>query len=229
MKRNPIDIIQEVVSRIVTTITPIDIFVNVDGTWTVTTCDPSYATLLVKLNGYQILSITPNGNRFDLIIKEEVSGTLNLDPPRYYHGTAVDTNQKMQSIETKPTRPLAYPMIYFPEVRSKTRYPKLTPIEMEADCRLIFAVNFKKEWNAEQLKDNCINPMLKLFDLFDKAIQDDPNIRVDNFDVEQYSRLGAKVEGQGTIYNAINDNCSGVVVEFTMSVNHDFICTCCCP
>jgi hypothetical protein len=237
--RNPIDIVAELVSRIdysieALTVTYVDPNIITNPTqsgvpYSIFTCDIKYATTEMKLNGYKIVSIIDHGNRFEMIVKEPITVPLYLSQPVYYHGTAIAVNTKLGLAETNINRPITFPMMYFPETRKGTRYPKETPIEMEADCRLVIAVTFNDAWNAQQLKDQCINPMLKLLEEFNKAVDNDVMIEVSDYNVEQFSKLGDKIEGKGTIFNAINDKMSGIVVDFTMSVAHDFRCVCCCP
>lgn len=237
--RNPIDIVAELVARIDNTIVPkkiatdisgnpVYIVENVDGTFYFKTCDIKYLTPEIKINGYQIVSIVENGD-YTVTVRGAITGTLTITQPRYYHGTAIAVNDELKQLETSPLRPVVFPMIYFPETRKPTRYPDISNYEMEADCRLVFAVNFKDEWTASDLKEHCINPMLELLSLFKNVVDADQKIQIESYSVEQFSKLGDKIEGKGTIFNAINDRMSGIVVDFTMSVAHDFECICCCP
>lgn len=218
----------ELVGRIDNTVNAKSIVENFDGTYTITTCNIKYLTSNLTINGVRVLEIVENGD-YQVKVQAEVVEPLTITQPRYYHGTAISVNTELMDILSNTNRPVAFPMIYFPETRKPTRYPKLSNYEMEADCRLVFAVEFLHEWDAGMLKDYCINPMLQLLDLLKTVVDNDFKILIDGYSVEQFSKLGEKVEGKGVIFNAINDNMSGIVVDFTMSVAHDFECLCCCP
>lgn len=238
--RNPIDIVAELVSRIDYSLSqleiaedingdPVYVIENPDGTYYFETCDIKYLNKFMKVNGVKVVSIEDLGDRFKVTVQTQVSVPLMITQPRYYHGTAIAVNDELKQLETKTTRPNVYPMIYFPETRKSTRYFKESVNEFEADCRLVFAVNYLNGWTAKELKDYCINPMLQLLGEFENVVNNDLNITIESYSVEQFSKLGEKVEGKGTIYNAINDFCSGIVVDFQMLVKNDFVCTCCCP
>lgn len=240
--RNPVDIVEELVSRIDYSITPKVLATDVNGdpvyvleeivdgtiTYYFKTCNIKYLTTESLINGVRIIEIAENGD-YLVRLKESITVPININQPRYYLSTAIEVNKELMDVLSNVNRPNAFPMIYFPETRKTVNYLKLSNYEMVASCRLVFAVEFLDEWDGHKLKDNCINPMLQLLELFKNVVDNDPKILIESYSVEQFSRLGEKVEGKGVIFNAINDKMGGIVVDFTMSVAHDFECLCCCP
>lgn len=228
-ERNPVDIVEELVSRIDNTITAKSIVDNGDGTFSLMVCNIKYATIRTIINGIPILDIINHGTHYEILLDTDVEpvAPFELNSSKYYHGTAIGVNQTIISLQSDPSRPSFYPMVYFPDTLRGTIYSKYTP-EMDAECRLIFAVNYDRAWNDEQVKEICINPMLRLLSLFKEAVNKDKSVLADNYRVIQYYRLGEKVESKGTISNAINDHCSGIVVDFNLIVYPSFQCECCC-
>lgn len=227
--RNPVDIVEELVSRIDNTITAKSVVDNSDGTFSLMVCDIKYATTQTTLNGINISSIIDHGTYYEIILvtNTEPVAPFLLNAPKYYDGTAIGVNQELIELQSNPSRPSFYPMIYFPDTLRGTDYSKYTP-EMDAECRLVFAVNRDISWTNKQIKKNCINPMLVLLDEMKHIIDKDKSLLINNYRVIQYYRLGEKVETRGTISNMINDYCSGIVVDFNMVVYPDFECKCCC-
>lgn len=230
MDRNIVDIVKSLVLQLNSEIIATSIVGNTNGTYSIFTCDPKYSTTVLSINGVSILEVIPRGSYYEIIVESEVVRPLSISPAKYYHGTLIATNKLINTNSTDPDEVPVFPMIYFPETRNPVRrYARTDLREMSADIRLIFAVPFGQDWNSEQIKDNCINPMIVLARRFRDVVQNATNIElVGNYTEEQYSKLGEKVEGKGTIYNMINQNCSGLVVDFTVDVYPEFECSCCC-
>lgn len=233
MKRNIVDIINEVVDRIDNTIvgeTPLNSAVSI------LTCDPKWASTSTNINGVKIKEVNKVDKYYEIVLNSAVIAPFLLSKPKFYHGTVVNTNTQIQSLEKNPLRPNVYPMVYLPETsRATTYYDRLRDArEMSGEIQLVLAVPFRTEWDSRELKDYCINPMIELADLIQKEIKKDKRLRLTSgFSVEQFSKLGSKVSttagaNQGVVYNMINDYCSGVVVNFSLDVYPSFICKCCC-
>lgn len=224
--RNPVDIVEELVSRIDGTITAKSITDNLDGTFTIKTCNAKYATPAILLNGLSIVSVTDFDTYYEVVVSSDTLPVepFVLSPPKYYEGTAIDANQQIINLQSGNTE--SYPMIYFPASLRSIKQPEFVP-ESNSQCRLVFAVGADRSWDASAKKNIGINPMLQLWIELRNVIKSDATVRISSdASIIPYYILGDMIEGKGTIFNAINDNCSGVVVDFDLEALEIFRCKC---
>lgn len=197
---------------------------NLDGTHTLTVCNPLWATYSIietihnDGNGYIVNEITENGSNFDIVIEGSFPINLNvpttLDKPYFYHGTvsAVKTELKQKADLTEKL-----PMIYLYEVLRET-FNVRSPIERSADLRLFLLSEANAtEWTTDCHYINVINPMTNLGHLMVETLKDNDYFGYpEEYDLIYHANFG-KYNTKGHDEKIFSEDTSGC--ELSLAIN----------
>ncbi len=142
---------------------------------------------------------------------------FKLNPPFYFHGTPIATNNHISQADSNEK----YPMIYLYEIFQEVDQDVFSSIGWTADIRLFFLdrSNFE-DWTTQDHYTNVINGMNSLIDTFIDQLRDSGLFSSNEvtFTRTNHANFGNFVENQGHVSHFFDDYTSGVQVQFTLNV-----------
>ena len=165
MRKETVDIVNDLVAELDLTVTISTINDNGDGTYTLYTCDTKWLQECFKITYESAQWTITNVVKDDSItIKPLLDSTpapteLSFEAysPYYFHGTVIQTNLELEQISNSS---LKTPMIYLLEVLEDTFFNRDAQNERESDLRLFFLTqaNFV-DWKTQDTYTNAITPI----------------------------------------------------------------------
>lgn len=142
---------------------------------------------------------------------------FRLNPPFYFHGTPIATNNHISQANSNEK----YPMIYLYEIFQEVDQDIFSSIDYISDIRLFFLdrSNFE-DWNTQDHYTNVINGMNSLVDEFIKQLRDSSLFFSNEvtFTRTNHANFGNFVENQGHVSHFFDDYTSGVQLQFSLNV-----------
>lgn len=229
--------IKEHISTLVGRITPsieMDSIVdNMDGTYTITTCNTYYLReckkVTIAANDYAVQSVIKDTS---FVVSGSVlpTGTsFSLYTPKYFHGTPLAIQKELSQIKKGSDKT---PTVLLHEIVREQNFSRDhdSTIEKEVDVSLFFMDTSKfKEWKTDDHYNVCIVPMRSLLELFiDEMVADVKNYDTLNLDYEVIPRanFGQFVTEKGYDRQLYTDYFSGNQLNITIKVRKTIDCTC---
>lgn len=207
---------------------------NLDGTFTLFTCDTGWATtstirnVVIDGNYYFIVGILP-----DAWIK--VQGTVlpdvtefDLYSPFPFHGTVIAQRELLNEIKHSSDK---MPMVWLHEItREDFENNSLTAIDRKSECDLYFLVDADwQNWLTLDHDRYAIRPMRNLIDRFMAVLEDSTLIENDNglpFTIYDHAKFGEYLESKGHTNLVFADKLSGSQLRINIPFLKESDCTC---
>ena len=232
-RRETVDIVGDLVSMIDTSIVFKSITDNLDGTYTIETCDTSYAFPCLKFEHdgveYEVLEtgFLPN-NQIVLKGDSVPVGPIVLEPMNYYHGTVIAGTTE---IECKFESMKRYPMVYLMEV-IRDRFFNLEEniVDRESSFKLFFLLRTNEnDWCTDEHYDRAIKPMRNMLYKFIDVLNNNENIgEIDSYSAINRAKFGVYSTDSGHTKRVFTDQTSGVELGIDLPILKGSLCVDCC-
>ena len=228
MRKETVDIIEDLLSEINLTFKIDECVDNNDGTYTLLTCDTLHlqACKDLQIDGrkYNITkldygkSITVKGKK-----KPEVT-EFEVYPPIYFHGKAIDTNAELDMFDDKDD---ITPLTYLTEIYTDRFYPNDESVERTVDIRMFFLTTANYEdWLTNDHYSNVIKPMRNLTYNFINVLEKSKIIGkfASYYDLTNHAKFGIFLLRKGAAKRIFDDNYSGVEFSIRLPILKDMTC-----
>ena len=233
-KESLIDILEQLVASIPTTVTVNNSVDNLDGTQTISVCDALYAQVgfqfTIGPDTYTIIAVDQENETITVspAVPLIVATSFSLYAPYFFHGTPIETSTELdQNKEASTKTPMVYLLENFSEEFNEDEE---LVVERESRVRLFFLTqaNFA-EWTTDNFYDFAIVPMRRLMENFFEQVR--TNRRFDtleqSFTATNHIRFGVYISNRGVEKSLFVDNLSGVEMEITLTILKDNLCPPC--
>jgi len=183
----------------------------------------------IILNGlFVVKELVPNSyfivEPLTPLVDFPVIETMELERPKYFHGTVRATNAELTEIEFGPEK---FPMIYCHEVfRQVWHTDPNNPNERTSNLRLFFlASNDFKNWITEDHYEEVIKPMDNMVkSFFDYVDHKNGFGRPEDYTTINHPNFGKFVQDNGNIKQLFNDELSGVELDISLVIKKELTC-----
>lgn len=229
MRKETVDIIEELLSEIDLTIKIDNVIDNNDGTYKLEVCDTGYLQecrdITIGNRTYNIQDVKHNEY---LIIKGK-SAPEEMEfqpyPYHYFHGKAVETNAELDMIDDAE---LKTPLVYLVEILQDRFYPNDELIERTVDIRMFFLTTANyDEWLTNEHYDKAIKPMRNLVYKFIETLDKSKIIGrfAEYYDLINHAKFGIFILRKGATNRIFDDNYSGVEFKMRLPILKDLTCS----
>ena len=221
--RETVDIIEDLVAELDLVVEFSTVVDNLDGTYTITTCNTSY---LFPCSKFVLDAITYTvqvaGFVFNasFVIKGSVvpSATeVTLDPLKYFHGTVIATKAEL---DKKILSSDKFPMVYLLETLSDDFDDDPESItDRNSSIRLFFLSETTKgdDWNTNQHYEFSIKPMRNMVYLFVNHLRNSNKVgEFDTYTATNHAKFGVNVSDSGHTQRIFNADLSGVELSINL-------------
>jgi len=228
MRKQTVDIIEDLVSQLIATFTINNAVDNGNGTFTLFSDCTWWLSIkdTIDISGskYEVesfiinVSITIRPLNGALI---PVVPTFLLTVPKYIHGTLKMAQNEIDAINNKTE---LVPFVYLYEViKDRKNTDSESMIDRNTELRIFFLNSANtSDWLTDDHYENVIYPMQQMVDLFIKQIEKN-KLFTDNLDYECLPLLNISEEGRQE--NSVFDcNLSGVELRLSAEIRHDLSC-----
>lgn len=170
----------------------------------------------------KILSVSGNAITVTGAHAEEL--WLELDKPRYLHGTPIAVNAAMASMPTASKAPVIY---LYEVLRDRHHTAPNAVYAREAQIALFFLDSCDIGWRTEDHYERAIGRMLALAERTAEAILESPLFfapAVKEIDYICHADFGKYEEGRGHTKTIFNERYSGVEMRLNLPVAHESSC-----
>lgn len=218
-----VDIIREVVEAINSTFTAKTITDNLDGTFTLTTCDTLHLQdgFPLKINGndYEIITVTKDAS---ILISGAFLPAIKIFPiylPTYYHGSVIKVQAEISGGADASNLFARTPFIYLKEIltdKNNSKYNQ-SPIEKVPTLQMLFLTQCKyTDWKIVDHYAKSIQQMRNLVDRFILSLYADKRIgKFQDYDTVNHVNFGVWVTDKGEMKHLFNDNLSGIELKIS--------------
>jgi len=215
---NIVKILKSLVSEMLITIKVKAFTDNLDGTFTIETCNTQYlnSCSYFKVNGNDYITQSFEGDE-SVTIKgtPALDSDFNLDPPLFIADTPAGTNSNLIDKRSDIYR---LPFIWLLEDFS-TNYELSRSVIVSPRLRLFFMnTNKESEWQEGKHRSECIEPMMNLCDQFLIDIEKKVSGKIDKFTLKNRIRFGKYLDNKGHTSKIIDENLSGVELDIEIPI-----------
>lgn len=236
MKRETVDIVEDLISQLSIVVPFNTITDNLDGTYTVESCDTGYLFPCYKfiLDGVNYTVLNEIGKEFVFGVKFTIKGNiipiateLILEPLKYYHGTVIATKEELEKKELSLDK---FPMAYLFEVlEDDFNNLEQSRIDRNSNFRLFFlSETDENNWNTNEHYEFSIKPMRNLLYKFINHLNGSNLIgEISSYKAINHAKFGVFVSSKGGHTQRIfNDKLSGVELKIDLPILKSRVC---CP
>jgi hypothetical protein len=228
MRKETVDIIEDLLGQIDLTINIDECIDNGDGTYTIKTCNTRHLQECkdIHIDGrkYRIVSLEKDASiKLKGRRKPEVD-SFQAYSPKYFHGKAIDTNAELSMVDDKDE---ITPLVYFTEIYTDRFYPNDELVERETDIRMFFLTTANYEdWITNDHYDKVIKPMRDLAYNFIETLEKSKIIGkfASYYDLTNHAKFGIYLLRKGAEKRIFNDNYSGVEFRVRLPILKDMTC-----
>lgn len=227
MRKETVDIVEDLFSEVNTTFTAASIDDNGDGTYVLNTSDTMYLQvkrdLTIGGKKYRITNIIHNES---VTVKGKVLPTelvFEAYPVFYFHGKAVETNAELDMIDDSDNKT---PMGFLVEIITDRFYPNDELKERETDIRIFFLTPAAyDDWTTNEHYDGAIRPMRNLAYNFLDVLEKSKIIgKFAQYDLTNHAKFGIFILRKGATKRIFDDNFSGVELTIRLPILKDLTC-----
>jgi hypothetical protein len=231
MRKETVDIVNDLVNLLDYTFTIENAIDNGDGTYVLETCNTYHLQALpncpILIDGSSYIITEVQSNEFIVVRGASLPVVTEFAVPKpfYFHGTAIKTNLELSQIDTFNK----FPMVYLLEVLTDTIQNDDSSLDREADLRLFFLApsNFQ-DWKTDDHYTGAILPMRSLaYNFIDILNKSTKIARFDSYTLTNRVNFGVYVTDRGNTERIFNDNMSGVEMRITLPIKKDLTCNGC--
>ena len=240
MRRETVDIVEELIGQIDRTFKIKEVIDNGGGSYTLNTCDTMYLQVCKEVeidgNTYKITDIVQGES---ITIEGSVlpgASEFEIYAPNYFHGTVISVAEEYNAIQHYADK---LPMIYLVEPFRETSYEMASGnvLDREAAIKLFFIG--ESSW-ADKTTDghyeDAIIPMNNLRNRFLQTLRD--SVQIDTFEDwdsvnrAKFARLNSKKGGGSTLQSYetsyIDDDLTGSELNMNLPILRGAWCQCNC-
>jgi len=231
MRKETVDIIEDLLGDINRTIKVDKVISNQDFTAELETCNTGYLQpckyIEIDGNEYQIKEVIHN----ERIILSSGGDTINhipfefeAYPIHYFHGKAIDTNAELDMVDDKDT---ITPLVYFTEIYTDRFYPNDELVERTVDIRMFFLTSANyDDWKTADHYTGAILPMRNLVYNFIEILEKSKLIGkfASYYDLTNHAKFGIFLLRKGAEKRIFDDNYSGVEFSVRLPILKDMTC-----
>ena len=220
MKRETVDIVEDLIAQLSIVVPFNSIVDNGDGSYTIESCNTGYLFPCYKfiLDGVDYTVLNEVGKEFVFNSKFTIKGNVIptatqvlLDGLKYYHGTVIATKEELARKELSSDK---FPMAFLLEVlEDNFNNSDDARIDRVSKLRLFFlSETDENNWTTQEHYEFSIKPMRNLLDKFITYL-DRSNLigKVDSYKAINHAKFGVFVSEKGGHTKRIfNDKLSGV-------------------
>jgi len=237
MKRETVDIVEDIVTSLVNKVVVNSVVNNNDGTFTFFTDNTSYLAphknsgIEINGNEYKILNTEEYPFEFNCFFTVESQVDLssiteiNLNSLYYHHGTAMATKSYLDN-EKVPTWN-KYPLVYLLEVlRDRFNNNENLRLDRTSRLRLFFLSETDEDnWNTDQHYEYSIKPMRNVLYNFIDSLNNNAEIgKFDNYEAINHSKFGVYESDKGHTRRIFSDKLSGVELIIDLPILKGSLC-----
>lgn len=203
---------------------------NLDGTYTINTCNTLWATYsrTVTINAIDYVIV-------ELVVNQSIkvkgasipTGTqFDLYEPYFFHGTVIAQQEEMNNIENSWDK---LPMIYLNEItRERFDLEVDSSIERESECNIFVMVDVNMgDWKTTTHYEQAVRPMRNLAFRLIEAIKNANNVGVlTSFDLLDHARWGVYLSASGHPKKIFADDLSGTQLRINIPFLNSNNCNC---
>jgi hypothetical protein len=205
---------------------------NLDGTFTIFSCNTLWTTkgftLSIGGNDYEVTDIEFNNSITISGTVPIVVTSFNLYVPYYYHNTIIAQNEELNQVSNSWDK---FPMIYLHEI-TRERFDNVvdSSIDRESDCDLYFMIDSNiEDWKTSDHYEKAIRPMRSLMFSFLNALEKANNVGIiQNFEVFDHARWGIYITMKGHPDRLFRDDLSGTQLRITIPLLKELNCSTYC-
>ncbi len=217
-KYDIVKILRNLVSEMVLTVKVKGFTDNLDGTFTIETCNTHYlnSCSYFSVNGNSYITKSFEGDS-TVTIKGSpaLDSDFNLDPPFFVADTPAGANSDLLGKRTDISRlPFIWLLEDFP-----TNYELTRSVVVSPRLRLFFMnTNKESEWLEGEHRKECLGPMVNLCDKFLIDVEKKVSGKLDKFTVKNRIRFGKYLDNKGHVSKIIDENLSGVELDIEIPI-----------
>ena len=237
MKRETVDIVEELIGQLEIVVPFNTVTDNADGTYTILSCDTGYLFPCYKftLDGVTYTVLDEVGKEFVFNERFTIKGNiiptaieLPLDALKYYHGTVIATKEELAKKELSYDK---FPMAFLLEVLEDdfNNLPD-SRIDRNSQFRLFFlSETDENNWNTEEHYEFSIKPMRNLLYKFIDHLNGSNLIgEISSYKAINHAKFGVFVSSKGGHTQRIfNDKLSGVELRIDLPILKSRTCCSC--
>lgn len=227
-RKETVDIVDELVTSLVSKVAIDSIVVNGDNTYTITTENTSYLfpNMSFDIAGtpYKVLNTTTYpfdyNSKFTIEGLVDITGTLEivLNPLHYFHGTAIETVGELSRINISTDK---FPMVYLLEtVDDDFNNDDNLRLDRTSNLRLFFlSETDENQWDTDQHYKYSIIPMRNVVYSFIEHLESIALIaELGKFNAINHAKFGVNVSEQGHTKRIFKDQLSGVELRINLPI-----------
>jgi hypothetical protein len=237
MKRETVDIVEDLIAALKIVVPFNTIVDNLDGTYTIESCNTGYLCPCYKfvLDGIDYTVLNEVGKEFVFNSKFTIKGNVIptatqvlLDGLKYYHGTVIATKEELRRKELASDK---FPMAFLLEVlEDNFNNSDDARIDRVSKLRLFFLSSTdENNWTTQEHYEFSIKPMKNLLDKFITYL-DKSNLigKVDSYKAVNHPKFGVFVAAKGgTVKRIFNEELSGVELSIDLPIRKSKDCDDC--
>ena len=237
MRKETVDIVEELIGQL-EIVVPFDTITdNGDGTYTIESCDTGYLFPCYKFDIGGVIYTVQNevGKEFVFSERFTIKGNiiptateLTLDALKYYHGTVIATKEELAKKELSSDK---FPMAFLLEVLEDDFNNKNdSRIDRNSNFRLFFlSETDENNWNTEEHYEFSIKPMRSLLYKFINHLNGSNLIgEIDSYKAINHAKFGVYLSSKGGHTQRIfNDKLSGVELRINLPILKSRVCNPC--
>ena len=237
MKRETVDIVEDLIAALKIVVPFKTITDNSDGTYTIESCNTGYLFPCYKfvLDGIDYTVLNEVGKEFVFNSKFTIKGNVIptatqvlLDGLKYYHGTVIATKEELKRKELGSDK---FPMAFLLEVlKDKFNNADDARIERVSPLRLFFlSETNENDWTTQEHYEFAIKPMRNLLDKFITYLDKSALIgKIESYEAINHAKFGVFVSEKGGHTKRIfNDKLSGVELLIDLPIRKSKDCDDC--
>lgn len=235
MRKETVDIVEDLVSFLASKVIVDSIVNNNDGTYTFSTNNTSFLSPKMKVdiggNIYYVINTDANpfvfNSKFTLKGNVDPTGTTEVFLPslNYLHGTAIATKGYLDRENTSEKK---YPLVYLLEVlRDKFNEDENLHLDRTSRLRLFFlSETDENNWDTDEHYEFSIKPMRNVVYNFIESLKLNRKIgKFDGWEAINHAKFGVYISDKGHTRRMFSDNLSGVELIIDLPILKELTCS----
>lgn len=199
----------------------------VDGVQTIQVCSVKWLQLYNQFtNGVVVSNVTGNSVVVQVTTPIEVGQVLEIERPKFFHGTPLNTVQEWHEFSTNEKEKLPFIWLVTPTIDNYQ--DRRNTIDIISSCKLFF-VHWSNwlELNQNRVNDT-IKPLHNLVDAFVTKLNNTPTFldRLDNNGTrKEYPKFGTETR-QGIEEVIMNSTLGAISLDVNLKIKKSHYCNC---
>ena len=203
---------------------------NLNGTFTLFTCNTKWvtigSTLTIGLNTYIVKDLVCNESILVSGVAMPLVFSFEIALPFVFRGTIIATSEELNNINLSWNK---FPMIYVHDIIvEKYSFDATSIVERESELNLYFLVDSDNQnWLTKDHYNYAISPMRNLLFAFIDALDTSISVGLySNGEVFNHAKFGVYFADKGHEKKIFNDDLSGTQLKITIPFLSTLYCNC---